>query len=85
MPRGWPALRRRIIRRDPTCQACGRAPSTTVDHVTPRARGGSDHPDNLAGLCSDCHAVKTKGESAAARWSPEHRTRRPDERRPGIV
>ena len=29
-----------------------------VDHVVPRSRGGSDHPDNLQLLCPNCNRVK---------------------------
>ena len=30
----------------------------TVDHVTPRSRGGTDHPDNLQLLCGACNSQK---------------------------
>ncbi len=29
-----------------------------VDHVVPRSRGGSDHPENLQLLCPNCNRVK---------------------------
>ena len=29
-----------------------------VDHVVPRSRGGSDHPDNLQLLCPNCNRIK---------------------------
>ena len=30
----------------------------TVDHIVPRSRGGTDHPENLQLLCSHCNSVK---------------------------
>ena len=30
----------------------------TVDHVIPRSRGGTDHPDNLQLLCAACNSQK---------------------------
>lgn len=84
LPPGWRSTQQRILTRDPLCRACHRARSTEVDHLIPRSRGGTDHPTNLQGLCPTCHARKTKSESSAARWTDQHRARRPTERRPGI-
>lgn len=51
-----------VLRRDGhTCQYCGeKAPNVTlhVDHVVPKALGGSDNPDNLVTACRDCNAGK---------------------------
>lgn len=33
----------------------GRANSATIEHVTPRSKGGTDHPDNLAMSCNGCN------------------------------
>ena len=30
----------------------------TVDHVVPKARGGTDHIENLQLLCGACNSVK---------------------------
>ena len=30
----------------------------TVDHIIPRSRGGTDHPDNLQLLCGACNSLK---------------------------
>ena len=30
----------------------------TVDHIIPRSRGGTDHPDNLQLLCAACNSLK---------------------------
>ncbi len=46
-------LRPFILRRDPTCRnesGCSE-PSVEVDHILPKAEGGSDHPANLRGSC----------------------------------
>ncbi|MXY51182.1 MAG: hypothetical protein F4Y86_01440, partial [Gammaproteobacteria bacterium] len=37
-----------------------------VDHILPRARGGTDHPDNLQLLCSGCN--RSKGGRTMAEW-----------------
>ena len=29
-----------------------------VDHVVPRSRGGTDHPENLQLLCPNCNRIK---------------------------
>ena len=37
-----------------------------VDHILPRSRGGTDHPDNLQLLCSGCN--RSKGGKTMAEW-----------------
>ena len=37
-----------------------------VDHILPRSRGGTDHPDNLQLLCSGCN--RSKGNKTMAEW-----------------
>ena len=37
-----------------------------VDHLLPRSRGGTDHPDNLQLLCSGCN--RSKGGKTMAEW-----------------
>ncbi|MDE0201342.1 MAG: DNA methyltransferase [Rhodospirillaceae bacterium] len=37
-----------------------------VDHMLPRVRGGTDHPDNLQLLCSGCN--RSKGGKTMAEW-----------------
>ena len=59
MPADWPTVRAGILRRDPQCRSCGLHPSETVDHIVPRAIGGTDAPSNLQGLCLPCHRHKT--------------------------
>lgn len=56
-------LRYEILRRDRfTCRYCGAsAPDAPmrVDHVTPVALGGTDHPSNLVAACEPCNSGKT--------------------------
>jgi hypothetical protein len=52
----WKRLEARIIRRDGRqCKYCGKRERLTVHHILPRAHGGSNGPDNLMTLCTDCH------------------------------
>ena len=47
--------RARILARDgAVCWRCGQ-PATTVDHIIPRARGGTDDDDNLRAACARCN------------------------------
>lgn len=62
----WQQLRARHLEAEPLCRACLVHGVTTaalhVDHIVPRARGGSDDPDNLQSLCAPCHSKKTASE-----------------------
>jgi hypothetical protein len=58
-------LRWEILARDQfTCRYCGKSPSThpgtvlEVDHIYPRAKGGTDERANLVAACSDCNRGK---------------------------
>ena len=67
----WVKLRSQALARDMhLCQPClaqGRAtPATAVDHITPKAKGGTDEPDNLQAICQACHDAKTGRETAEA-------------------
>ncbi|WTJ65301.1 HNH endonuclease [Streptomyces niveus] len=70
LPKGWPRIRRRIVRRDGgVCTARysdGRRcelPGTDVDHIEP----GDDHRDaNLQLLCTWHHARKSSSEGGSA-------------------
>jgi 5-methylcytosine-specific restriction endonuclease McrA len=54
-----PANRREILRRDNhTCQYCGSTKKLTIDHVIPRAQGGTHTWDNVVTACSRCNAIK---------------------------
>ncbi len=52
--------RKNILRRDcHKCAYCGRGDLTlTIDHVTPKARGGSDTWENLVAACVKCNNKK---------------------------
>lgn len=49
------------------CVYCG-APATTVDHVTPLARGGHEAEYNLVPACSQCNT--SKGPKLLNEWDP---------------
>jgi 5-methylcytosine-specific restriction protein A len=85
----WLKLRKVILKRDDyLCQACLRQDRLTplcvkpfdhaVDHITLKARGGTDAPSNLQSLCFDCHEVKSDTDMSrnagkmdrADGWSP---------------
>jgi 5-methylcytosine-specific restriction protein A len=64
----WDKLRKRILARDKhLCQPCLRAsrvtPASQVDHITPKAKGGTDDEGNLEAICAECHMIKTAKES----------------------
>jgi predicted kinase len=69
----WDRLRKQVLERDRwLCQAClrngqitalgVRARDHAVDHVVPKAYGGTDDPENLEALCRDCHKSKSSVE-----------------------
>ncbi len=54
-------------RQEGVCGDCGILfpfRNLTVDHVVPRAKGGSDHLDNLQLLCGACNSMKGTGTQA---------------------
>src|SRR5678816_3571044 len=66
LPRNWGALVREVKKRDScVCRYCRvYCPRDgQVDHIIPRAEGGTDDLSNLQWLCTSCHSVKTKAES----------------------
>jgi 5-methylcytosine-specific restriction endonuclease McrA len=44
------------LRADP-CSFCGGA-GGSIDHITARAVGGTNHGDNLCGSCKSCNELK---------------------------
>jgi 5-methylcytosine-specific restriction protein A len=63
----WVKLRQEIIQRDKNlCQICLKSGRHTnahaVDHIKPKAHGGTDDPSNLRCVCQACHAAKTAVE-----------------------
>jgi len=59
---GLPLSRRTIMARDQyTCQYCGATPGRaelTIDHVTPRSRGGATDWENVVVACRPCNQIK---------------------------
>lgn len=53
-----PVFRRYILAEDPLCLWCKIKPATTVDHVRPKSRGGSNNLTNLVGCCPECNNLK---------------------------
>jgi 5-methylcytosine-specific restriction protein A len=79
LPPDWPAIRARILARDPLCTGCGQTPSTDVDHI----HHGDNHDEaNLRGLCARCHSRKSSVEGNAARRRVSER--HPAEPHPGM-
>jgi 5-methylcytosine-specific restriction enzyme A len=70
----WVKLRKRILERDKyLCQPCRRqqriVPARQVDHVLPKAKGGTDDPANLQAICDPCHLAKS-AEDQGKRLKP---------------
>lgn len=64
----WQQLRARVMRRDQEmCVPCRKrgfmVRAHAVDHIKPKANGGTDDMDNLQAICNTCHRVKTRSES----------------------
>ena len=63
----WRRLRSYVLDHQPLCaDPFGHhvedrrvVPASQVDHIVPRAEGGTDDEDNLQALCPSCHARKT--------------------------
>ncbi|KIA72729.1 hypothetical protein ANMWB30_24970 [Arthrobacter sp. MWB30] len=53
-----PATREQILRMDTLCVWCRKEASTTIDHVHPLSRGGTNNQLNLVGACEPCNTVK---------------------------
>ena len=52
-------IRERVFERDKNkCLLCGTTKNLTIDHIKPRAMGGSNKIDNLQTLCKRCNLVK---------------------------
>lgn len=65
------STRRQVLARDKhECQNCGSQHALQIDHIQPRAKFGSNDPQNLRVLCRNCNlhfAVKEFGVSATRR------------------
>ncbi|HHD7442588.1 TPA: HNH endonuclease signature motif containing protein [Citrobacter braakii] len=63
----WEIKRARILQRDKyLCQNHRRQriakKAASVDHIIPKAHGGTDDDSNLESLCWECHRAKTARE-----------------------
>ncbi|MDH5338777.1 MAG: HNH endonuclease, partial [Rubrivivax sp.] len=68
----WVKLRQAVLARDGglcRCAECRRSgrllPAQEVDHVVPKAQGGSDDIGNLQAISRECHRRKTASDAAA--------------------
>ena len=60
--------RNRVLARDGhACVICGSSSDLEVDHRRALSNGGDNSLSNLATLCHDCHAVKTKMDGSLRR------------------
>lgn len=48
------------------CAYCGSDENLTLDHITPRSKGGSDRITNVLCACNDCN--KSKGHQMWSEW-----------------
>jgi 5-methylcytosine-specific restriction endonuclease McrA len=57
----------KIKERGAFCQCCGENlfQALTLDHITPRSKGGTGEPDNIQVLCLSCNQMKGNNESCA--------------------
>lgn len=69
--RRWQKIRELYLAKHPLCAECqklGRlTPASELHHIIAVNDGGSDHGDNLMGLCKSCHSRKTAKESGFGR------------------
>ena len=68
----WERIRKQVLMRDGyLCQVCKRAgkprAANEVDHITPKAKGGTDDLNNLQAICGPCHKRKTAQEKGRGR------------------
>lgn len=78
----WNITRLQVLDRDGwICAYCRKAlvgDDATVDHIVAKARGGTDHPDNLISCCRSCNASKGDRDNLPRinyynpRWFPQH-------------
>jgi len=72
-----PVSRRGVLRRDgQRCVYCNAA-ATTIDHVHPRSRGGTDTWENLVACCLNCNNLKSNKTPAEMGWKLRSSPRMP--------
>jgi len=52
------SLRRKLFASQDRCQFCGSTSDLQVDHILPKAKGGSDIEGNIQVLCAQCNNKK---------------------------
>lgn len=58
-PMSWRRVRDLVFERDGRrCRHCGAEDDLAIDHIMPRAKGGTDELDNLQVLCRPCNSRK---------------------------
>ena len=62
----WKKLRAQVLREEPYCRQCGDK-AVTVDHIVPKAFGGTDSRFNLQSLCDACRRIKDAQDAARGR------------------
>lgn len=60
----WQRIRKAVLIRDnylcAVCMDSGRlTPAQEVDHIKPKAAGGTNNMDNLRAICTRCHRAKS--------------------------
>ena len=74
--RQWRKTRAAVLKRDGhRCFYCGKR-ATTVDHLRPLSRGGTDAEANLVAACTDCNTAK--GDKTAAELGLTEEAHTPD-------
>ena len=83
------SVRQFVLKRDEyLCQIGGMkcvGTATQVDHVVPDYLGGSDEPENLRGVCKNCHLEKSLAEAQDGNTRRRARGYYPEERHPGLL
>ena len=59
----WQKKRSKVLLEFPMCVQCGSKDSLEVDHIVPKALGGSDDDKNLQVLCNKCHKKKSSKDA----------------------
>lgn len=74
--RAWTATSKTIRQIEPLCRFClvkgFNVPAVCVDHIKPLSEGGLSIAENLQPLCRECHARKSKMDSADGAIYGEH-------------
>ncbi|WP_254510412.1 HNH endonuclease [Anatilimnocola floriformis] len=68
--------RERMMRQHPYCTYCGlklNNENSTLDHIRPISRGGTNHDDNLVLSCRKCNAEK--GDQLHHKWLRKKKNR----------